>query len=185
MYTGTIAKRYATALAEFSAVRGEERIVYDEAQRVAVCLAEVEQLREALFAPTLTDEQKVALIGKCCEGTMSGSMERFVHLVLGHRRERYLEFILHSFVKIYKQRHSIVDVELVSAAELDAATEERIAELVKEQTHCREIILHTKVDKQLIGGFTLRVDDHMIDSSIRSQLDRLRRELAGSNKRIL
>ena len=62
---------------------------------------------------------------------------------------------------------------------------ERIAELVKEQTHCRETILHTKVDKQLIGGFTLRVDDHMIDSSIRSQLDRLRRELAISNKRIL
>mgnify|MGYP003488249870 FL=1 len=88
MYTGTIAKRYATALAEFSAVRGEERIVYDEAQRVAVCLAEVEQLREALFAPTLTEEQKIALIAKCCEGAMSGSLERFVRLVLSHRRER-------------------------------------------------------------------------------------------------
>ena len=185
MYTGTIAKRYATALAEFSAVRGEERIVYDEAQRVAVCLAEVEQLREALFAPTLTEEQKIALIGKCCEGAMSGSLERFMRLVLSHRRERYLEFMLHSYVKIYKQRHSIVDVELVSADELDAATEERIANLVKEQTHSREAIVHTKVDKELIGGFTLRVEDQMIDSSIRSQLNRLRRELAGNNKRIL
>ena len=42
MYTGTIAKRYATALAEFSAVRGEERIVYDEAQ-IALLLGSEEK----------------------------------------------------------------------------------------------------------------------------------------------
>ncbi len=185
MYTGTIAKRYATALADFAAVRGEERAVFEEARRVALCMAEVRPMSEMLLAPTVAIEAKVALIGRCLDGAMSESMERFVRMVFAHRRERYLEFMFHSLVRIVKQRHSIVDVELTTAAPLDEPTRVRIAELAKRLTGGRKAELNCRVDEDLIGGFRLRMDDKQVDASIRTQLEKVRRALVGNNKRIL
>lgn len=185
MYTGTIAKRYATALADFAATRGEERAVFNEARRLALCMAEARPLREMLLAPTVAVEAKVALVGRCLEGAMSESMERFVRMVLEHRRERYLEFMFHSLVRIVKERHSIVDVELTTAAPIDEQTQERIAELAKQLTGSHEAELNCRVDENLIGGFRLRMDDKQVDASIRTQLEEVRRALVGNNKRIL
>lgn len=185
MDTGLIAKRYATALADFATERGEERAVFDEARRLALCLAEAQPVRTVLLAPTIDDDAKMELIAKCLDGHVSESMERFVRLVFAHRRERNLEFMLHSLVRIVKQRNAVVDVELVTAAPLDPQTQERIAALAKQLTHSVAAEMSCRVDEKLIGGFRLRMDDRMIDASIRTQLDEVRRQMVGNNKRIL
>ena len=185
MYTGSIAKRYATALADFAAAQGEERVVFDEARCLALYMAQVRQLRATVLAPTIAVEHKLSLMAKCVNGAMSRSMERFVRLVFAHRRERYLEFMLHSLVRIFKERHAIVDVELTTVAPLDEPTQQRIAELAKQLTGSREAELNCRVDENLIGGFRLRMDDRLVDASIRTQLETVRRELVGNNKRIL
>ena len=185
MYTGTIAKRYATALANFAAARGEERVVFDEARSLAMYMGEVAQLRETIVAPTIDVERKVSLMTKCVGGALSESMDRFVRMVFAHRRERYLEFMLHSLVRIVKARHAIVDVELTTAAPLDEQTKERISALAKQLTGSREAELNCRVDEDLIGGFRLRMDDKQVDASIRTQLEMVRRGLVGNNKRIL
>ena len=112
-------------------------------------------------------------------------MERFIRLVFAHRRERYLEFMFHSLVRIFKKRHAIVDVELTTAVPLDEPIQKRIAELAKQLTGSSEAELNCRVDEDLIGGFRLRMDDRQVDTSIRTQLETVRRELVGNNKRIL
>ena len=70
-------------------------------------------------------------------------------------------------------------------APLDEPTQQRIAELAKQLTGSREAELNCRVDENLIGGFRLRMDDRLVDASIRTQLETVRRELVGNNKRIL
>ena len=152
---------------------------------MALYLSEVDQLRATVLAPTIAVEHKLSLMAKCVNGAMSRSMERFVRLVFAHRRERYFEFMLHSLVRIFKERHAIVDVELTTVAPLDEPTQQRIAELAKQLTGSREAELNCRVDENLIGGFRLRMDDRLVDASIRTQLETVRRELVGNNKRIL
>ena len=106
-------------------------------------------------------------------------------MVFAHRREHYLEFMLHSLVRIVKERHAIVDVDLTTAAPLDEQTQARIAELAKQLTGSREAELNCRVDENLIGGFRLRMDDKQVDASIRTQLEEVRRAMVGNNKRIL
>lgn len=185
MYTGSIAKRYATALADFAVARGEERVVFDEARCLALYMAEVHQLREMVLAPTIDVENKLSLMAKCVNGAMSQSMDRFVRLVFAHRRERYLEFMFHSLVRIFKERHAIVDVELTTAVPLDEPIQTRIAELAKQLTGSSEAELNCRVDEDLIGGFRLRMNDQLVDTSIRTQLETVRRVMIGNNKRIL
>ena len=48
-----------------------------------------------------------------------------------------------------------------------------------------EVVLTSEVDPALIGGFTLTIDDKLLDASVSSQLEMIRRQLMDKNKRIV
>lgn len=65
MYTGLIAKRYATALADFAAGNGEEQQVRDEVERLVVFYRNDRRMRDTLFSPVLlhSDQKGLPVVG--------------------------------------------------------------------------------------------------------------------------
>lgn len=184
MYTGLIARRYATALADFAAANGEERRVYDEVRRLAAVYRTDLSLRDALLSPVLPAAAKEALFRQVLDGTVSRTLEGFVSLVL-RRREKYLCFMLHSYLSLYKQRHGILDATLTTAAPVADEEADRIAGLMQMRTRSREVRLRRETDPSLIGGFVLRFDDLLVDASLARQLDTLRRGFGNKQNRIV
>lgn len=185
MYIGSIARRYATALADFAAANGEERTVYDDVQRLNAIWREDPSIRVALFSPVLPDEAKHALLRQALDGKVSLTLDRFFELILHHHREKYLHFMLHAYTGLYRQRHAIVDATLTTAALVSSEAAERIAGIVQMRTRSREVRLHREVDESLIGGFVFRVDDLLLDASLSRQLNILRRQLGHKQNRIV
>lgn len=185
MYTGLIAKRYATALADFALKNNQESAVYLQVQQILAYFAENRDLRLALENPILRSAVKLEVLAKLLGGAINGSLESFLKLVFAHNREKYLQFMMYSYVAIYKERHGIMEVKLTTATELDSAVVERIAELVKEKTGSREVELAQQTDPSVIGGFSLRMDDVLIDDTISSQLQNIKKQLVSKNNRIL
>ena len=62
MYTGLIASRYASALAEFSAANGDEERTYDEVRRLIGLYRRDRSLRDVLFSPVVGDEAKLEVL---------------------------------------------------------------------------------------------------------------------------
>ena len=185
MYTGLIAKRYATALADFALQNNQEDAVYQQIQQILAYFSRNRKLRIALENPVLLPAVKLEVLAKLLGGSVNGSLESFLNLVFAHNREKFLQFMLYSFVDIYKERHGIMEVKLTTAAELDSAVVERIAELVKEKTGSREVELAQQTDPSVIGGFSLRMDDMLVDNTISSQLQSIKKQLVSKNNRIL
>ena len=48
-----------------------------------------------------------------------------------------------------------------------------------------KVYVDTEVDPGLEGGFVLVVGDRMIDASVKGQIERIRRELAAKNQRLV
>ena len=119
MYTGLIASRYASALAEFSAANGDEERTYDEVRRLIGLYRRDRSLRDVLFSPVVGDEAKLEVLRGAFGRPMSASLEGFVRLVLRHRREHYLYFMFYSFTDLYRRRHNIREALLVTAAPVD------------------------------------------------------------------
>lgn len=90
--------------------------VYDEVRHLAAVYRTDLSLRDALLSPVLPAAAKEALFRQVLDGTVSRTLEGFVSLVLRRRREKYLCFMLHSYVSLYKQRHGILDATLTTAA---------------------------------------------------------------------
>ena len=81
------------------------------------------------------------------------------------------------FEVLYDKTNKLLPVQVTSAVELDAETVESLGRRIGEQTG-NEIELTSKVDPEILGGIVLRVGNFILDASIRTRLEQLRREVA-------
>jgi len=174
-----VAKRYAKSLLDLSRQTG----VIDEAGRdmklfVAVC-TENRGLGLLLATPIIHADKKLSILRKVFEGKMNKISLSFFEIITHKGREAYLEAIAKEFVQQYKRYKGIQTAVITSAAGLDDRLRSEVYRLVKENTNS-EVELIEKVDKDIIGGFILRMDDRQYDASISSELKKLAKEFASN-----
>lgn len=177
MDTGLIARRYARALADFAESNGEMTRTADEAAKFVGFYNRNEKFREALTSPVLSADAKIEAARQVMDESLSKSFEGFLRLVIRHRREKWLCFMLPAFIGIYKQRYGIVDVTLTTATPVNDDFVGRLSAKIGLETHSREVRVHRKTDPSLIGGFRFRIDDRLLDASLATQLRRVQEKL--------
>ncbi|MGI4791919.1 MAG: ATP synthase F1 subunit delta, partial [Janthinobacterium lividum] len=72
------------------------------------------------------------------------------------------------------------DAEASTAIPLTADQAERLTQSLQTLTG-KTIRLTTLVDTSLVGGVVVRIGDTVMDGSVRGKLERLERQLSGSN----
>jgi len=115
--------------------------------------------------------------------TLSSELESLVALLKRNGRLDYLKFILMSFIKLYFQQQKIHYARLYSVKQ-DEALEERIRKML-EDSFGGQILLESYEEPDLVGGFVLKLDDLILDASVRHQFDLLRSEFNTVNNRIV
>lgn len=184
MYIGLIAKRYATALAEFAAANGEESHTYKEVQELIRYYREDNSLRNALSSPVLSVKTKADIVRQLFKQSICTSLDKFIQLVILHKRESYLYFMLNSFLIIYRQRHNIQEAKFITAMPLKDEVVKRICTTIEQKNHS-EVHIQSEEKPELIGGFLFRIGDILVDASLSSQLNRLKQQLCGKTNRIV
>lgn len=176
MDTGLISRRYAKALAEYSAKRGEEARVYGEIQQLTELYRQDKPLQEVLQSPVLPLDEKLKAMEHLSPAPFSQSLADFIKMVLRHHRETNLYVMFHSFMGLYRERHNIREAELITASPVGEDVETTLKGKVQEWSGCT-VNFHRKVNPALIGGFVFRMDDTLIDASISAQIRILQRKL--------
>ncbi len=156
MNTGVICNRYAKALLLLVEQTGRGEEVYAQA--------------------------KDMLAGNIPEN-MEDDLNRLVALLIKNGRSEYLKQILRTFTREYRSEKHICQANLTVAQQSDSL-EERLKGLLS-GNGTSEVNFTTKVDPALIGGFVLEVDDNVLDTSVKRQLDLVRHSLDEMNKRLV
>lgn len=179
-----VAFRYARALAELVMKPGSglepERAVA-ELGAFARALQDSEQLRHVLLSPVVPPPRKRALISRLVAGEgLSGLVQRFLYVVVDHRRVALLEDIREAFEIEMDRLRGLVRVDVASARELTGAQREalvgELARLTGQQPRLR-----FRLQPELIGGLAARVGSTVYDGSVRGQLAELRQRMIGSD----
>ena len=149
--------------------------VYNDMELVSNTCTASRELSLLLKNPIVNTDKKDNII-KALFGTKIDAITMaFFNIITRKGRESYLEDIAKSFIDLYKTNKGIRIAHVTTAVPLDAATRERILNIVK-QAKGNQIELIEKIDKDLIGGFVLRVGDEQVDTSISKELRNLRNE---------
>ncbi len=80
------------------------------------------------------------------------------------------------FDELWDQANERLEVTVTSAIELDPSVVESIGAEIERKTG-KTIELNSEVDDSIIGGLVLQVGNRVLDASVRSRLDKLRREV--------
>ncbi|MBQ9548518.1 MAG: F0F1 ATP synthase subunit delta [Bacteroidales bacterium] len=158
MNTGAISTRYAKALLLLVRETGNGARMFD-------------QVRSLLRDPGADP------------GKLEPELERLVLLLRRNRRLDYLRFVLHAFLDLWCRSEHIRLVRLSSCIP-SPELERSVAELVAQRTGDR-VVVESKVDPSLLGGFVYEVDGYMLNASVKSQIERIRRQFIEKNKRIV
>ena len=170
-----LARRYAKSLLDLALERNIVDKVYGDMQLVSNTITANRDLALLLKNPIVNTDKKNNIISALFSTKIDAVTMAFFNIITRKGRESYLEEIAKSFIDLYKTNKGIRIAHITTAIPLDAATRERIITIVK-QTKGNQLELVEKVDKDLIGGFILRVGDEQVDTSISKELRNLKSE---------
>lgn len=185
MNDGLVSQRYAKALFQYAAGKGEDRALYDRMRMVDKSFASTPRLREVLANPVLGREDKQAvMLSAAGDGRTEESLTGFVNLLLDNGRESLMRSIALRYIAIYHEIHNISIVKLTSAQPLPGFVTDRIKSDVEGYTHGR-VETSILVDESIKGGFIFQLDDLRLDASIQGQLERIKRQFIQKNRAII
>lgn len=179
MSVQTIARRYATALADVIADKGEETEVRSELAEWDHMLVSNPSLLEVFSNPTVGYEHKQKILSELiARSKVRPTTENFLRLLLKNQRLADLPAVNAKLSQILDERSGMISAEVVSARQLPEPTATALAEQLGKLTGKR-VQLKFKTDESLLGGIVTRIGSTVYDGSVRNQLERLGDELAG------
>jgi F-type H+-transporting ATPase subunit delta len=170
-----IAQVYARSLFEVARDKGRLDEVREQLGQFSDALAENRELQVFFFSPYFSTEEKVDGLRRTVEGADELVLNTLALLIENHRMPA-IHRIRRTYDSLWREENKLLPVQITSAVALDEGVVRRVSEEIGRQTG-RQVELTTRVDESVLGGLVLQVGNQILDASIRSRLERLRRQV--------
>ena len=141
-------------------------------------LLENGEIIELLDSPKLDDEEKTAFIKGIFENHISFDSLGFLLTVIEKKRQAELLPIIDYVIDCIKELLLIGKATITTALELDDAKKERIVEELLKTSHYKSLEVEYVVDNSIIGGIVIRIGDRVVDSSVKTRIEKMRKMLS-------
>lgn len=172
------ARVYAEALFEAGRDKGKIDQLQEQLGQFADAVDADRELQIFLFSPYLSSNDKVEGLRRAVTDA-EPEFSNFLELLVEKGRMPEIFRIRREFDELWKKAHKRLDVTVTSAIELDAGVVGRIGEEVERQTG-EKVELSSEVDGEILGGIVLRVGNMVLDASIATRLEKLRKSVASA-----
>lgn len=178
--TGGLARRYARALLELARESGSLEAAGQELATVAAVFEEP-RLRAVVLNPAIEASARRHVVGGVVGGLgVSASVTNLVRLLADRDRLSLLSQVAQAYDALVDAEVGRTRVRVRSAATLAPAEKAELADLAKRLVGAGDVVISTEVDADLLGGVVLDVGGTVWDGSLRTQLARLSKDMAGS-----
>jgi F-type H+-transporting ATPase subunit delta len=176
-----VARVYAQALFDAASEAGVVEPIRRELGEFVAALAASAPLRTVLADPQIETSAKSRVLAEITRGGQQ-LLANTLQLMLERNRFAVVPELQKAYDALAIVEEGVVEVEVVSAAELPPETEKKIAARVQEATG-RRVELARRVDPSIVGGLVLRIGDVIVDGSVQARIRQLRRRLATAEVR--
>jgi F-type H+-transporting ATPase subunit delta len=174
---GAGAKRYARAVFELAREEGQ---LEEWAQRLAAVrdVLTRPEARMVLANPSIAVQRRQEAAAALLERRVGPEGLNLARLVVGANRLDDLDGIIEEYGRLVDDEAGRVRATATTAVPLGRADADRLVSSLSQRLG-REVRLDARVDPAIIGGLVLRIGDRVIDASVATRLQQLRRQLAG------
>lgn len=176
---GGLAARYAAALFDLADEKKQLDQVAADLSSLKSAIAGSDDLRRLIRSPVLGRAEQARAMQAVLEAAgASDLVRRFVGLVAQNRRLFVLSAMIDAYLSQLAERRGEMTAEVVSARPLSDAQRDAVAETLR-KAFGGKVAVDARVDRSLIGGLVVKVGSRLIDSSLRTKLQRLQLAMKG------
>ncbi len=172
-----IEKVYGEALFALAVEEGKTTELMEEIKLVKQVLSDNPQLAKMMQHPGIPVKEKEQVIEEVWGGKVSREVTGLMVLLLKKEHYGQLPQVLDYFLERVREKERIGIAYVKTAVALSDAQREKVERRLLETTSYRTFEMHFDVEPQLIGGMIIRIGDRVVDSSIKTRLENLSRQL--------
>ena len=174
------ARRYTTALYEIAEENKKTDKIKQDFESIKTSIENSSELRLFLSTPIINCETKARVIAELFKGKVDDITIKFLQLLCKKNRENLLYDIAVDFLDLLNEERNILEATIKTAVDISSGNKKDLIEKLKTYTG-KEVNATFEVDPAIKGGFVAKIQDTIIDASIKRQLELLREKfMAGS-----
>lgn len=172
------AKNYADALVKL----GQDGLIsYDDIYKNLEIVKEIisssTELTNVLDNPSISDETKYSIIDEVFNNQIDKYIVDFLKILIEKNRFREFNGIVEAYRAELDKINNIKRIKVISAIDLNEETKRKIIEKLQNKLH-KNIIAEWQMNEEIIGGLVIKIDDDIIDSSLKNKLESLSKNLS-------
>lgn len=176
MHISKAARRYATALIELGRERDEMEVILDDMNFIKNTLDGSNELVLFLRSPIVKFDDKQAVLDELFGKEVSKVTRKFLVLLARKNRVSMLHQVSGAYLKLYNKYSGIIEVEVMVAGELNDSQQKELHKQLEKKTG-KKVDLTIRIDESLKGGMAVRIDDTVIDGTVKHKLQELEEQL--------
>ena len=178
--TTGLAARYAGALYDLANDAKAVDAVLSDLEALGTLVADNADLARLITSPVVSRSEQMSAMTAILEKAGAHALTvKFVGAVADNGRLFALSRISQNFADLVAKKRGQVSAEVVSAVALDDERKKLVEQSVAKIAGSDKLSLSMRVDPSLIGGLVVRIGSRMIDTSIKTKLNRLEAAMKG------
>lgn len=173
-----VSSTYGDALFELALEENKLDAIYEEVVAVRRIFVENEELLKLLNHPKIVKDEKIAVIENVFKGKVSQEILGFLHIIVTKDRYNDMIPVFDYFIHKVKEYKGIGTAHVTSAVPLSETQKAAIETRLLETTRYVSFEMDYQVDASILGGLIIRIEDRVVDSSLKTQIDKLSKQLS-------
>lgn len=172
-----ISKTYGEALFELAVEENKTDTFLSEVETVQTALRENPDFYKLMNHPKISKEEKIQVTENIFKGHVNEEITGFLTLIIAKERYKQMDAILEYFIHRVKEEKGIGTAYVTTAVQLNEIQKARVEEKLLATTSYKEMEMKYSVDESLIGGMIIRIKDRVVDSSVKTRLSEIEKQL--------
>ena len=166
-----VAKRYAKSIFELAQENQKLETTYKESNVLVQVFKNDPVIFDFLTNPVLSFSKKKEIFDKVFKDKLDSFTMSVLYFVIKNKRSKLFIQILEEYNLLYRANKKIMYVDLITAKK---ANEELKDIIIKRLGQEKKILLNEIVDKSVLGGVLIKVDDKQFDSTVKNHINKIK-----------
>lgn len=125
-----------------------------------------------MLNPSISLQTKYEIIDEIFKKELNEKVLNFIKILVEKNRFNEFNQIIQAYSDELDNMNNIKRVEVVSAVELSDSQKQKTIEKLQMRLN-KEVKVNWALDTNIIGGLVIKIDDDIIDTSLKNKLDKL------------
>jgi F-type H+-transporting ATPase subunit delta len=175
-----IAKRYARVALSNAIEKSLIDTFYKDFVLVQNSIKGSRELGLLLKNPVTNKDKKISIVKELFGKHINNESFEFIRFLIDKGRDNIILEILNSFFEIRNEYLGLLEVNVFGFYPLSEDQQGKIKKEL-EETIKKKITVSFQVDKSILGGIIIKIDDTVLDASVKRKLELLKEHMLKAN----